>query len=278
MSTIFEPIVHSWVALHPEPKGVIEFMGGALFGSVPTVSYGHFLESLYSAGYTVIALPFRFGLDHESIADSLLLERNAVLQQIDHSHQGVPRFWVGHSLGCKYIILLEAKQKIWKQPSLLIAPDISDTHDAVPIAPVADFLDRINKGVNPTRNKTIEYIRDTKNSLFNLTALISFKDDTVAGNKNGLPDKPHENPEQSDVFVFIQELDDKTGLRLIKDEIPGKHTEIVGIRVYNSSGTFSFVDLDFNDAIFEAPEKRLLEPLALRFLEELKARLDKIDS
>lgn len=274
MTMIFEPIAHSWVAKHPEPKGVVEFIGGALFGSVPNIFYGHFLQSLYEAGYTVITLPFRFGFDHASIAESLLVERDDVLQQIGHPHQGVPRFWVGHSLGCKYIILLEATQKIWDQPSLLIAPDISDTQEAVPISPLADFLDRINQGVKPNRKDTIKFIQQQKNSLFNLTALISFKDDTLAGNQNGLPDKPDKPADQSDVFVFIKELDDKNGLRLIKEEIPGKHTEIVGIRVYNCNDTFSFVDLDFKDAIFEDPEKRLLEPLAIHYLEELKARLD----
>ena len=28
----FQPIAHSWVALHPEPKGIIQFIGGAFFG------------------------------------------------------------------------------------------------------------------------------------------------------------------------------------------------------------------------------------------------------
>lgn len=272
----FQPIAHSWVAKHPEPKGVVEFLGGALFGSVPNISYGHFLRSLYEAGYTIITLPFRFGFNHASIAESLLVERDDVFQQIGYPHQGVPRFWVGHSLGCKYIILLEAAQKIPNQPSLLIAPDISDTHEAVPIAPLADFLDRINLGVKPNRNDTIKIIQQHKNSLFNLTALISFEDDTVAGNQNGLPNRPDKPADESDVFVFIKELDDKNGLRLIKEEIPGKHTEIVGIRVYNSNDTFSFVDLDCKDAIFEYPEQRLLEPLAICYLEELKARLDEI--
>jgi hypothetical protein len=268
----FKPIVHSWVAVHPEPKGVVEFLGGALFGSFPNISYSHFLHSLYEAGYTVITLPFRFGLDHAAIAESLLSERDHVLQQLGESHQGVPRFWVGHSLGCKYIILLEAYQKIWNQPSLLIAPDISNTYDAVPIPPVAAFLDAIGQGVNPNRDETQALLKEKKNSLFNLTALISFEGDEVAGNQAGSPDK-------SDVALFIQELDGKSGRQLFKQEISGKnikHTEIVGIRTYKPDGTFSFVDLDVTDAVFEDPQKRQLEPLAINFLGKLKARLDEI--
>lgn len=268
----FQPISFSWAAVHPEPKGVIEFLGGAIFGSLPTISYNHFLNSLYEAGYTVITLPFRFGLNHAAIAEDLLSERDAVLQQLGESHQGIPRFWVGHSLGCKYIILLEAYQKIWNQPSLLIAPDISDTGDAVPVPPVAAFLDAVGHGVNPNRDETQKLLQAKKNSLFNLTALISFEGDEVAGNQAGSPDK-------SDVAVFIKELDNKNGLHLLKQEISGmsiKHTEIVGTRVYKPEGTFSFVDLDFTDAVFEDPQNRQLEPLAIQFLEQLKTRLDQV--
>lgn len=38
MTTIFEPIAHSWIAKNPNPIGIVEFIGGALFGSVPIVS------------------------------------------------------------------------------------------------------------------------------------------------------------------------------------------------------------------------------------------------
>jgi len=266
-STIrFQPIRRSWVAPHPNPQGVIEFLGGALFGTVPRLSYSHFLHSLYEAGYTVITLPFPFGLDHAAIAENLLIERDQVLQALDGEHQAVPRFWVGHSLGCKYIILLEAYQKIWNQPSLLIAPDISDTKEAVPIPVLGYFLDRINRGVRPNRRETQRLLQEKKNSLFNLTALIAFQDDQIAGNPCG-------SPEKSDVALFIQELDGKEGLQLLKQSLPGKHTEIVGMRVYRPDGTFAFVDLDWADGFFEDPQKRQLESAAIDCLSQLADRL-----
>ena len=46
----FQPISFSWVALHPQPKGVIQFMGGAFFGSFPTVFYRYFLGQLFESG------------------------------------------------------------------------------------------------------------------------------------------------------------------------------------------------------------------------------------
>ncbi|MBW4640057.1 MAG: DUF1350 family protein [Gloeocapsa sp. UFS-A4-WI-NPMV-4B04] len=264
MSTIFKPIAHSWIAIHSEPIGIVEFIGGALFGSVPIVSYDYFLRSLYEAGYTIIALPFRFGLDHQYIAETLLAERDDVFKHIADSHQGLPRFWVGHSLGCKYIVLLEAASKIWDQPSLLIAPDISDTKDAVPLPLVPELLDKIGGGVKPTRKEIQTIIK--KSNLFNLTALISFDKDKVAGTAS-------EPVEESDVALFIHEIEAKKNRKLLKNEIPGKHEEIVGLKVHNFDGSVSFVDIDLSDGIFENVKQRQLEPLAVDFLKKLGDKL-----
>lgn len=114
----FLPCSHSWVAVHPEPKGIIQFIGGALFGTFPTVAYRHFLNSLFEAGYTVVALPFRFTLRHWDIALDLLDEHyavrvamveTAIAQGYDPSiYLDAKNYvWIGHSLGCKYVALLE---------------------------------------------------------------------------------------------------------------------------------------------------------------------------
>lgn len=264
MSMIFKPIAHSWIAIHSEPIGIVEFIGGALFGSVPIVSFDYFLRSLYEAGYTVIALPFRFGLNHQSIAETLLTERDEVFKEIANSHQGLPRFWVGYSLGCKYITLLEAARKIWDQPSLLIAPDISDTKEAVPVPFVPELLDKLELGVKPTREETRKIIENSE--LFNLTALISFNNDRVAGTES-------EPFEKSDVALFINELEVKKKRKLLRKEIPGKHEEIVGLRVRNLDGSVSFVDIDLTDGIFENTKKRQLEPLAIEFLAKLGSKI-----
>ena len=51
------------------------------------------------------------------------------------------------------------------QPSLLIAPDISNTKDAVPVLPIADFLDRVNLGVEPDREETRKIIQTSDFSI-----------------------------------------------------------------------------------------------------------------
>jgi hypothetical protein len=47
----FQPVSHSWVALHPQPKGVIQFIAGAFFGTfAPMFFYRYLLQFLFEAG------------------------------------------------------------------------------------------------------------------------------------------------------------------------------------------------------------------------------------
>ncbi|TAE94818.1 MAG: DUF1350 domain-containing protein, partial [Oscillatoriales cyanobacterium] len=78
----FQPISFSWVALHPQPKGVIQFIGGTFFGTFPTVFYRDFLKKLFADGYTIVALPFRFSFRHWPIAVSLLQEQEILRKEL----------------------------------------------------------------------------------------------------------------------------------------------------------------------------------------------------
>jgi hypothetical protein len=291
----FEPVSSSWLALHPEPKGVIQFIGGTFFGLLPTVSYRYLLRELFAAGYTVIALPFRVTFNHWSVALNLLEEQYALRDELVKRAKkaGYPYelyqksssyFWIGHSLGCKYIGLLELlsddswreeveacineatrqeieallveKDVILNQPSLLIAPDISDTETSVPRI-LARFLEAFGLGVKPTRQQTFCLIERSK--LFNLTAIISFKDDTVAGSKQ------KESRGKNDVRRLLEELE---GKNLIHQEIAGKHLEPVGVQVDDY-----IVDLNPLDKFIKPLSQRELEGVAIRFLEQLQSRL-----
>ena len=114
----FQPHSHSWIALHPKPKGIVQFIGGAFFGTYPTLFYRPLLHKFYAAGYTVIALPFRFTFNHWQIALDLLQEHYCLRYSLIAAAQkkgyetdiyldAANYAWLGHSLGCKYIALLE---------------------------------------------------------------------------------------------------------------------------------------------------------------------------
>ena len=61
----FRPISHSWVARHPQPEGVVQFVGGAFFGTFgPTLFYRHLVNYFYDKAYTIVILPFSFSFNH----------------------------------------------------------------------------------------------------------------------------------------------------------------------------------------------------------------------
>jgi hypothetical protein len=301
----FNPVAFSWVAIHPEPKGVIQFIGGAFFGTFPTVFYRYFLQTLFEEGYTIIAFPFRFSFRHWSIAIALLKEQEILRKELsditgnDLYLEKANYFWLGHSLGCKYIALLEflsseqwkqiaescikpqAYQQIEKiitnagleiasilnQPSLLVAPDISNTESAIPVRAIARFLDRVGLGVMPTREQTQCFIEGS--GLFNLTAMISFNKDKLAGSENDIL-KDKQTQENSDVLWFMLQLKTRK-FPILHVELQGKHLEPLGVKV----GKY-IVDLNPFDKFIELLSGRLLERYTIQFLAQLRQRQSQV--
>jgi len=126
----FKPFSKSWVAVHPNPKGIIQFVGSFfIFGYLPTIFYNSLFRSLYNKRYTIIAYPSSVFppliwelklVDHWKGAIQILKEEYSLKYELieyilkygnqdsidvylNHSNY----FWLGHSLGCKYISLLE---------------------------------------------------------------------------------------------------------------------------------------------------------------------------
>lgn len=227
----FRPIHFNWVAIHPKPIGVVHFIGGAFFGTFPTIFYRYILRRLYQQGYTIVVLPFRFTFRHWSVAIDLVRDRERLRQAIiteakrlGYEHQiyeekAIARranhFWLAHSLGCKYIALLELLTELEhhetreylgdctgatqaadienslkgvdfeeislkNQPSILLAPVISGIESAIPVPALANLVKNLGLDVQPNVKQTRCLIN--RSSLFGLTAAIAFAKDKIASN------------------------------------------------------------------------------------------------
>lgn len=120
----FRPVCHSWVALHPKPKGVIQFIGGAFFGTfAPSLFYRHLLQFFFDQSYSIIIYPFSFSFNHYKESFFLLREQYVLapaLIEMAMAQGDDPLFylesknyiWLGHSIGCKYIALLESADQL----------------------------------------------------------------------------------------------------------------------------------------------------------------------
>ena len=216
----FLPIKFDWVAIHPAPIGIIQFIGGAFFGAFPTIFYRSLLNSLFSLGYTIIAKPYKFSFRHWSVVIDLLNSQLDLFKMIQFEaekldYRGIelyqkyidailnPKivldkgkyFWLGHSLGCKYIALLEllsilesvdpadAKLRakiratadkygdfnadktasLTNQSMILLAPVLADLKNAIPIPFLAQLFSPLLK-VMPSEKETQDLIFEASTS------------------------------------------------------------------------------------------------------------------
>ncbi|ELR98175.1 DUF1350 family protein [Gloeocapsa sp. PCC 73106] len=229
------PLKFHWVAIHPKPIGVVYFIGGIFFGSFPNLSYRYLMSEIFAQGYTVIAIPYRFTFNHWSVALQIVKDlgnlRKVIYQKaqslgytdnldlyLEEPTEEKPNyFWMGHSLGCKYVALLEIltaldlqdndlqmekvletyvgqKQSqeilnylkdvdfkdvsLLNQPSIFLAPVIASLQSAIPFPPLAQLLKRLGLDVEPNVEETRNLILNS--TLFNLISLIAFENDKRA--------------------------------------------------------------------------------------------------
>ncbi|HEU4406595.1 MAG TPA: DUF1350 family protein [Polyangiaceae bacterium] len=233
----YERIGGAWVAKNPEGKGVIEFYGGAFFELWPQLFYAEYLQGLFDAGYHIVGVPFAFSFDHTNIAVDLVHRRRQISRALGfpRSSREFPHFWVGHSVGCKIISLLQillggtGPSGNAAQPALLLAPDISDTGSAVPW-PISWALDALGLGVKPTESQT-KTILFGRTDVLALAGLISFANDTIAGNAAGTLPKRGDSSVKWFIETLAGRLSPERASRFVHAELPGGHLTPLGFEL-----------------------------------------------
>ncbi len=244
----FQGMSSRWLALHPEPKGLIQFIGGAFFGAIPVlgypwgattyfeplalVSYHFLLENLLRAGYSVVVVPYRLTFNHWPVAHQLFIEQQqlpvellkaaetlgcstTVYQNPDHY------LWVGHSLGCEYITLLRSlsvQSKPSGNPEQRAPLLRSETQPALLIAPCFQPPAWLKPYKQPTQAVARQLLVETARRA--PTAMISFNQDFTAGNLTA---------QIGDVYWIHQQLENNPeGGLVIHRELPGNHYQPLG--------------------------------------------------
>ncbi|MEO0968661.1 MAG: DUF1350 family protein [Cyanobacteria bacterium J06639_18] len=142
----FRNFSNSWVALNPNPKGIIQFIGSFIFGSFPINSYKYLLQGLFEQGYTIFVFKFPFTplkFNHWQVATDLIKEEYTLrLEIIKYLTKNETKYnnieiyindynyyWLGHSLGCKYITLLEILSNDYNQRELILKNSLGSRYD-----------------------------------------------------------------------------------------------------------------------------------------------------
>jgi Protein of unknown function (DUF1350) len=208
---------HGFVSLHPEPEGIVHFIGGYFFGTGVSCWYRDLLERLQQR-FTVHSYSYSFAqLSHWKIASDLLGQIEQVKKEATRiskqegfnpeSYEDPDKHCLaGHSLGCECISLIRflgypkdqqmqmlklARQKLGTQEVTDL--DFSDVKalpqsQSIPyrasllMAPCYKTPTAISSflKVRPQQQLT-RYLIQQSHELLPKTALIAFDGDTIAG-------------------------------------------------------------------------------------------------
>jgi acetyl esterase/lipase len=64
-----------------QPRALLHFLGGALLGAAPQLTYRYLLERLARRGYLIVATPYQLSFDHLKTCDEIIdkFERGEIL-------------------------------------------------------------------------------------------------------------------------------------------------------------------------------------------------------
>jgi Protein of unknown function (DUF1350) len=218
MSNKVVALSHGFVSIHPNPEGIVHFIGGYFFGTGVQCWYRSLLEQLQQR-FTVHSYSDSFAeLSHWKIASDLLEQIEQVKLegiragkqmgfQTEVYSEPSKHCLVGHSLGCECIVLIrflgfekklqsvilkDAQRKLGSSevtqadfidvqslPQLQLIP----YRTSLLMAPCFKTPTAINwlLKVRP-QNQLVQYLVQLKEAdLLPLTSLISFSGDTIAG-------------------------------------------------------------------------------------------------
>ena len=89
-----------------QPRALIHFLGGALVGAAPDISYRYVLESLAARGFLIVATPYTLSFDYIATCDDIIGRFEKIAPDLARQFGPVPVVGVGHSCGALLQLLI----------------------------------------------------------------------------------------------------------------------------------------------------------------------------
>ncbi len=140
--TIVQP--GRWEALHgnyilrppnnSQPRALLHFLGGALLGAAPDLTYRYLLERLSTKGYLIVATPYQLSFDHLQTCDEIIDKFERVAPGLAKTYGAVPVVGVGHSCGALlHMLITSLFPDTPRAANALISYNNRPVGDAVPL-------------------------------------------------------------------------------------------------------------------------------------------------
>jgi hypothetical protein len=101
-----EGVVENDTTTNITPRAVIHFLGGALVGKAPHITYRFLLEKLADEGFLIVATPYDLSFDHLVTCDDVLTKFENVAPTLARQYGALPVVGIGHSCGALLQVLI----------------------------------------------------------------------------------------------------------------------------------------------------------------------------
>ena len=89
-----------------QPRALLHFLGGAIVGAAPDVTYRYLLEELAQEGYLIVATPYNLSFNHLQTCDEVINKFERVAPSLAQQYGAIPVVGVGHSCGALLHLLV----------------------------------------------------------------------------------------------------------------------------------------------------------------------------
>lgn len=145
-----------------QPRALLHFLGGALVGYAPHISYRYLLERLAAKGYLVVATPYSLSFDHLATCDEVIARFERIAGPLARTYGALPVIGIGHSCGSLLQLLITSLfPDTPRAANALLSFNNKPVSDAVPFFEefFAPFFTYVAAKNDTTRNSGSEIIK-----------------------------------------------------------------------------------------------------------------------
>ena len=169
-----------WSLTPPQPRGLVEFIGGSYLAASPQLSYRRLLEALSRRGLAIRAFSYVPGFDHQDQANGAWKAFRRARETAPLGPQPPGQGWkplrLGHSLGCKLHLLAPDNGR---GSSALVALSFNNFSADRSIPLLAEIAPRFGftSEFSPSPSETLRLVASSYRQAQNL--LIQFRSDSL---------------------------------------------------------------------------------------------------
>jgi hypothetical protein len=145
------------------PRALIHFIGGAIVGAAPDLSYRYILEKLADHGFLIVATPYQLSFDYITTCDDIISRFEKIAPDLARTFGALPVIGVGHSCGALLQLLITSLfPDTPRAANALISFNNKPAHEAVPLFEevVAPFFSAVS-ATNSTLPNAVDVIHSS---------------------------------------------------------------------------------------------------------------------